>query len=240
MNSMVEKEARRVLTSVFEPNLVRVKVKTSWNYGMCLPDSNGDEEEEAVFSVLTFGDNYAIDKAVTKEVDIENGRSKVSISDLNEYKRLLVKRSLLSWTLDIPIERDGYGWMTPESYARVSSIPAPLLNAFVGGMEESVEITDDEEAMVNRQCAILFSKTGRGVADACEAVNLFCTLGNYWEKFGIDKNKLPLIPYREFLMLKLMISKEGEANRVQTKHKPSSTRIAGAGGRTRPSKGVTM
>lgn len=227
--------------SVMEPDKVRVRVRTSWRTGMCLPDKEGDSEEEAVFAVLTFGDNYAIEKAVTSEHEADDGRVKVMLADLNEYKRLLLKRTLLSWTLDVPVERDGHGWMTPGCYERVARLPAPLVEAFLRGFEESVEITDDEERLINRQCAILFSKSGHGVADACEAVSLFCTLGNYWEKFGLDKYKLPQMPYREYLMLRMMIGKEGEAMRVQSKPKAASgTRIAGAGGRVRPSRGISQ
>ena len=238
---MVEMEARRSLRSVMEPDRVRVRVKVSWMEGICVPDSEGQAEEEAVFSALTYGDNWAIERAVTKDVEIDGGRAVIGVADLNEYRRLLVKRSLLSWTLDIPIERDSSGWMRSECYNRVSRIPAPLMEAFVGGLEESVEITDDEERKISRQCASLFSSHGRGVMDPCEAVSMFCTLGNYWEKFGLDKEKLPKIPYRDYLLLKMMISKEGEATRVASRPRAqSTTKIAGAGGRTRPSRGISM
>ena len=213
----------------------------AWRDGMCLPSPSGDREEEAVFSVVTFGDNHAIEKAVTSEMDVGDGRTKVSVADLNEYKRLLVKRSLLSWTLDIPVERDASGWMTKECYERVSRIPAPLMAAFLRGLEDSMDVTDDEERRIDRQSALLFSRTGRGVADACEAVSMFCTLGNYWEKFGLNKFELPKLPYKEYLLLKIMLGKEAEASRVASRPKPgSTTKIAGAGGRVRPSRGVTV
>jgi len=238
MNSTAENKARQVLQQVNEPDRVRVRVRVSWRNGICLPDKTGDKEEEAVFAVLTFGDNYAIEKAVTYEKDVD-GSTTVQVTDLNEYRRLLVRHNLLSWTLDIPIERDSYGWMTPECYQRVSRIPAPLMEAFVQGFEQSMEITEEEERKISRQCAILFSPTGRGVSDACEAVSLFCTLGNYWEKFGLNKATLPSLPYREYLLLKIMLSKEGDANRVKHHHPASSTKIASAG-RSRPSRGLVM
>jgi hypothetical protein len=240
VNSTAESEARLRTASVMEPELVRVRTKVSWRGGMCLPDEKGSSEEEAVFSVITYGDNWAIDKAVSKDVEIDGGRAVVSVADVNEYRRLLVKRSLLSWTLDIPIERDRHGWMTPRCYERVSRVPAPLLDVFVRGLEASVEVTDDEERKVSRQCATLFSRTGSGVYDPCEAVSMFCTLGNYWEKFGLDKEKLPRMPYKEYLLLKMVISKEGDAARVAARPRPqANTRIAGAGGRTRPSRGIS-
>jgi len=141
--------------------------------------------------------------------------------------------------LPVPVERDEQGWMTQASYDRVSKVPGPLMEAFVRGMERSVEITDDEENRISRQCAVLFSRTGHGVHDACEAVSMFCSLGNFWEKFGLDKEKLPAMPYREYLMLKIVMGKEGDAARVAARPaRPSGTRIAGAGGRTRPSRAI--
>jgi hypothetical protein len=206
---------------------------------MCLPDEGGDREEEAVFSTLTFGDNWALERAATKEVDVGDGRTKARVADLNEYRRLMVRRNLLSWSLPIPVERDAQGWMTQGSYERVSSVPGPLMDAFVKGMEGSVEITDEEEQRVSRQCALLFSRTGRGVHDACEAVSLFCSLGNFWEKFGLDRERLPALPYKEYLRLRIVMGKEAEAARAAAKpRQPSGTRIAGAGGRTRPSRGA--
>ena len=224
-----------------EPDKVRVRTRVSWRFGMCLPDPEGEAEEEAVFAVVTFGDNRAIEKSVTREVDAGDGRTKFSVADLDEYRRLLLKRNLLSWTLDIPIERDASGWMRPECYERVSRVPAPLIAAFLGGLEASMEVTDEEERRIDRQCAVLFSKSGRGVADACEAVSMFCAFGNYWEKFGIDRFNLPKVPYREYVLLRMVMGKEAEASRVAARPRAQSmTRIAGPGGRTRPSRGIVV
>ena len=245
MSSMAEQIARKESAELFDPDYVTVKVKTSWHMGFCLPDENGNEEESAIFATMTFGDNYVIDKATAVEVKIGErigGEDVVSrTTDINEYKRLLVKRSLLSWSLDIPIERDSSGWMTSDSYKRVANVPAPLLDAFVRKFEESVEVSDEEEHKIARQCAVLFSKNGHGVTDACEAVSLFCTLGNFSEKFGITKEMLPRMSYKEFLLLKIMIGKESDALRIQ--HKPSgggNTKIMGAGGKTKASRGVRI
>jgi len=231
---------------LYDPDRVTVRVRTSWRFGFCLPDEKGDEEQFAVFSTMTFGDNYAIERATTYEVEIGSqlGSGKVitaHVLDTNEYNRLTVKRNLLEWSLDIPIVRDRTGWMTPDCYARVARIPAPLLAAFVGGFEESVAISEEDEEQISRQCAVLFSKSGSGVADACEAVSRFCTLGNFSEKFGIDREALPRMPYREFLMLKIMIGKESDALRVQ--RAPSSrgtSGVVGQGGKVRQSRGVKI
>jgi hypothetical protein len=119
----------------------------------------------------------------------------------------------------------------------VSSVPAPLLEAFVSGFEESIEVSNEEEEKISRQCAVLFSKSGHGVTDACEAISRFCTLGNFSEKFGINRDLLPKMPYKEFLLLKIVIAKESDALRVQQPKSQSSS--AGQGGR-RPSRSVKI
>ena len=115
-----------------------------------------------------------------------------------------------------------------------------MMEAFLDRFEQSIQVTEQEEKMMERQSAVLFGKTGRGVADACEAVSLFCTLGNFAEKFGIDRFQLPGLPMREYTLLKMMIGKEGDASRRNnTMGKPkANTRIATAGGRIRPSRAV--
>ena len=243
----VEQKARQGCAELLDPNRVTVKVKTSHSRGFCLPDPEGKEEETAVFATMTFGDNYVIDKVTSYDVEIGErmgSGSKVyaKTTDINEFKRLLVKRSLLSWSLDIPIERDPSGWMTPACYARVSSVPAPLLEAFVRKFEESVDVSEEEEQQISRQCALLFSKNGHGVTDACEAVSLFCTLGNFSEKFGINREELPRMSYKEFLLLKIMIGKEGDAQRVSAPRPggAGTSKVVGAGGRSHPSRGVSI
>lgn len=246
MNSTAEQRARKSCAELYDPDHVVVKVRTSWHMGFCLPNEQGETEESAVFATMTFGDNYAIEKATSYEVEVGEkvggGKVMTRVTDINEYKRLLLKRSLLEWSLDIPIERDRSGWMTPQCYARVANVPAPLLEAFVRQFEESVEVTEEEEEQISRQCALLFSKTGHGVSDACEAVSRFCTLGNFSEKFGVNRELLPRMPYKEFLLLKIMIAKESDALRLQQPRGGggSSSKIVGGGGRPHASRGVRV
>lgn len=248
MSSTAEQDARQKCAELFDPDRVKVKVKTSWHRGFCMPDEAGTGEEWAIFATMTFGDNYAIEKATGYDIEVGermNGGGKIMtrVTDINEYKRLIVKRNLLAWSLDIPVERDESGWMKPESYERVARIPAPLLEEFVRKFEESIEVSEDEEQKIARQCAVLFSKSGHGVTDACEAVSKFCTLGNFSEKFGISRELLPRMPYKEFLMLKIMIAKESDALRSQGAPKGGgggNTKVVGPGGRARSSRGVKI
>jgi hypothetical protein len=232
MNSTAEQIARKQCAELYDPEHVTVRVNTAWNLGFCLPVVEG-KEEWAIFNTLSFADNYAIDKATSYEVELGEksfggGKIMARVTDLNEFKRLLVKRNLVSWSLDIPIERDSSGWMTPECYTKVSNISAPLLDAFVRKFEESIEVSEEEEQVISRQSSLLFSKNGRGVTDACEAVSRFCTLGSFSEKFGVNREDLPKMPYKEFLLLKIMIAKESDALRVQ---QHSASKGSGGGGR---------
>lgn len=238
MTLTAEQIAKREWEAMSEPDIVRVKVGVSRVGNLCLPDSNSSDKEEAVFKVLTFGDNHILDKATRYEEVLGDRRGITTITEPNEFRRLMVKKNLLDWSLDIPIEREN-GWMTTECYERVSRTAAPILDAFLSEFEAKSWITEDEEKTINRQSAILFSDSSRGVADACEAVSLFCTLGNYWEKFGLGRDELREIPYREYLLLKLMIGKESDATKAKSNRATNKggTRVAGRGGRTRPSAG---
>jgi len=241
MSSTAENTARAEWESLIQPDQVKVKVPVSWSGGMCLPAGESEDVEEAIFSTLTFGDNLIIEKAVTYEIEVKGKKYPLKAIDLHEFRRLVVKKNLLSWSLDIPIEREN-GWMTTDCYEKVGSVPAPLMEAFLDKFESSIQVTEQEEKQMERQSAVLFGKTGRGVADACEAVSLFCTLGNFAEKFGIDRFQLPELPMREYTLLKMMIGKEGDANRRNSPMgKPkSNTRIATGGGRIRPSRAMTV
>lgn len=238
-----EERAKREYEILCDPMVVRVKVPVSWKNGTCLPDSDGKSHEEAEFKVLTFGDNHILDRASSYEVEIkENFRvvTKVSTTDLNEYRRLLVRRNLVGWSLDIPIEREG-GWMTSRCWEKVCRIPAPLMEAFVDEYDARTSVSKDEEERILRQSAILFGKNSRGVADACESISLFCTLGNFWDKFGVGRG-VPIheMPLKEYVMMKMIIGKENESMKISSSPKKPLTRIASAGGRPRASQGIVM
>jgi len=236
LNTTAEDIAREAWDKVRNPNEVVVRVPVVWVGNLCLPRENGDGEVSAVFSTFTFGDNYAVEKATAQKIQMGDRKQFIMVPEPNEYRRLMVKKNLLSWSLPIPIEREN-GWITPECYKRVGSVFGPLLDALVDEFYYTTIITDDEEAIMERQSAILFSENSRGVANACEAVNMFCTLGSFWEKFGLNKGELPVVPFKEYMMLKVMARKEGDSMRQRMRtSKGSPTKIA-SGGRTRPSRG---
>jgi hypothetical protein len=209
MNMAAEEWKRREAMLYAEPGTVVVRVPVVWDGYLCLPCHNGNEEEEAVFKVMTVGDNILLENACRYEHTGDEGQKIVEM-DFNEMRRLALRRNLLSWSLDVPIERAN-GWMTSSAYTRVGKVPAPLLEAFLDGFWRSSEVSADEERMIDKQSTVLFGKNSRGVSNACEAVRLYCTLGQFADKFDISREELNDLPLREYLMLKLMASNENEA-----------------------------
>lgn len=227
--------ARREAALMANPDEISVKVRVYWEGNVCIPHIDGDKEEEAIFDIMTYGDHSLIEQTCRHETEREDGKKQFEI-DFNEVRRLTLKRSLMSWTLNIPIERRN-GWLTPKSYERIGKVAAPLLEAFLDGYWIRSEITKEEEAIIDRQSAVLFGKNSRGVSDACEAVRLYCNMSSQWEKFGLRDEELAGMSYRKFIMLKMMTNNENEAmRRNNSANKTAPTRIAGKGG-TRISRG---
>jgi hypothetical protein len=236
MSLDTEEMARREALLMANPDEVMVKVKVYWDGNICLPHPEGEEEEEAIFGVLTYGDHAMIEQACRHETEREDGKKQTEV-DFNELRRLTLKRNLLSWSLNVPIERRN-GWLTPESYKRIGKVSAPLLEAFLDGYWIHSDVTKDEEAVIDKQSAILFGKNSRGVADACEAVRLYCNMTSQWDKFGLKEAELSTMSYRKYMMLKMMTNNENEAMRRESKAKNTPvTRIAGGKGGTRISRG---
>jgi len=220
------------------PDVITISVRVSWIEGICIPDVNGIKSVEAKFRRMTCGDYWQIEQKATvnsedeREIHVDNEMT----------KKMIIKMLLVGWDLDIPLEFDDEtGYLTKESLKGAMSIPAPLMNAFLEQYEKTNEISEEEYIKAERQSAILFSSNSSGVSNACEMVTLFCTLGNFWEKFGLNRFDLKKLPYKEFIMLRVMMQKEGEVmKRSQAQHgnRGSNTKIAGPGGRTRPSRGI--
>lgn len=237
MSITAENIARREMRLLEAPERIPVSIRLRKHDSFMLPHPEGEVEESAVFKVWTFGDNKVIEEACKYPYEREDGKM-VEQVDVNEMRRLMIKRSLMEWSLPIPIEREN-GWLTPDSYEQVSRIPAPVMEAFIWEFEKSFMISDDEEGLINRQCAILFNKSSSGVADACEAVSLFCTYGNFSEKFGIDREQLPEIPFKEYQMLRMVMGREGDAIKREYKKKDhhANTRVAMGSTKARSSRG---
>ena len=221
---------------------IRVKVR-HFPSGFCAPDTEGDCEEYAIFRRMTLEDSIEFDALAIKKQKVgeRNGEDVFEkVVDFNEYHRLLLMKNLVDWSLDTPIEKGMDGWLTDRCWEHVSKICAPLLDAFVRKFDESNIITAEEEETINKQSLVLFGKNSKGVQDACEAVTKFCTYGNFSEKFNLDIDGIKNIPYREYLLLRMMISNENDSIKLAMRSKAqntSSTKIA-TGGRAMPSRGT--
>lgn len=188
--------------------------------GLLLPCHGGKYQLQAVMREMTYGDSTMIERACSETFDPHGFNSRTEV-DINEVKRLTIKRCLMEWNLDIPLYHRN-GWLTEDCYRRVSRVSAPLLDAMMREYDNLNTLTEDEEERIERQCAVLFAKNSQGVYDACEAVSLFCTLGNFNEKFGMTEKDVMDMSYRHYLMIKMVLGKEGIATRANApKPKPA-------------------
>jgi hypothetical protein len=237
MSITAEKIARREMMLLESPDKVPVAIRLRKVNDFLLPHREGEVEATAVFKIWTYGDNQIIEEACKYPCQREDGKFTDQI-DVNEMRRLMVKRSLMDWSLPIEIERDN-GWLTPKCYEQVGKVPAPVMEALLWEFEKSFMITEKEEKTISKQCAVLFNKSSRGVSDACEAVSLFCTYGNFSEKFGIDREQLPDIPFKEYQLLRMVMGREGEAIKRESNKKDhhANTRVAMGGTKARASRG---
>lgn len=233
----IRKEWERLVVSADEC-VVRAVCR---EYGpFLIPQDDGDIEVVAVFRSMSYGEYRQIEIAASAEEMVSKHETLLSV-DYESMKEAMLRQMLVSWNLDIPLEFDERGWLTDDCFTRVCRLPAPLVEALLSEYEMKMKITDEEERKIDRQAAILFAKNSKGVSNACEAVSLFCTYGSFWEKFGLNRFQLSQLPYSEYLRLKIMVSKDNQAQAaaIRTSGRPMS-KVVGAGGRPRASRGVVV
>lgn len=227
---------QEVLTSVWVAHHGSMRVPVP-------PDSpDAVERVDAWWKTMTFGDHEMLVKMCRVFIDEPRSRVRIPEVDYNEMRRLMVRLALLRWSLPVAIERGDHGWMDDASWRQVAAQPGPLVRCLLRKYEETLMLTDEEESDIMRQAVVLFNPDTPGVSNACEAVTLFCTLENYSSKFGLDADHLRRLPYREYLLLRRLISQENEANRRRSKaggDKPMA-RVADARGRVRASRGKVI
>lgn len=228
---------------------IRIAVKVSHQGTILMPDIDGKETIVAIFKKMTCEDYWNIEHlckvACFDEMHEEEGggAKQLAYTDYQEVKMLLLKRMLVYISI-IDLKMSKNGEMTPHSFERVINLPSPLINAMLEEYETSMNIGADDLETIEKQARILFAKDSRGVENACEAVTLFCNLGNFWEKFGINRFDMKNMPYREYLMLKFMIGKESEGLQRSraansSKNKIGKGRVSIAG-KTMPSRGIVV
>jgi len=227
----------------FSTGKVRVEIEVG-RVGDCfVPVAGGDEVVWAVFKGMTYGEYSRIDADCTTAYVSVRNRMEL-IRDLQEMRRQIVRRMLLEWSLPISLDRDmETGWLTDESFGCVCRLPGPLVTGLVHKYEISLDMTKKEAAVIDRQCALLFGKNARGVENPCEAVMLYCSMSNFWDEFGLSRKDLEELPYLDYIRLKVMLNQKGVHISRQSKASDSSVpkaKIAGAGGKVRPSRGKVV
>jgi hypothetical protein len=236
-------DIREEYERMVRPEIIEIRFRISKYETFYLPDEDGEEEIIARFRPLSFDDHNTVYQMATKLIRDERAKDYVTITDYMNMKKLILKRQLIWWNIeDIPIEYDGE-WIEEETFARVCSLPGPIISRLINEYEETTNITIEEEEIIKRQSTLLFSPTSSaGVNNPCEAVSLYCNLSRFWEKFGLNKFDLKSLSYREYLMLRLMSMNSDEAQRRASKaaSTTSNVRVAGKGGKIRPSRGVRV
>lgn len=220
-NVEIQNEFREIVSS----DTVEVSIRVRNIKEFCVPDPKGNAVVKAVFNRMTYEDYAEIDKYCTFVV---HNPETTTVTDYDEMRGLVVRRLLKSWDLNIPIKRRKDGWLTDACYNKIKKLPAPLITAMVTEFDKSNIITEDEEETINKQSAILFSKNSKGVASACEAVSLFCNLSNFWEKFGLNYFSIKKMPYKKYLLLRIMVGKDSEAQAALNRAAKSSSHASRA------------
>lgn len=165
---------------------------------------------------------------------------KYAKEDSEEFKKLILKYQIIDCNLDIDLEFENE-ILTDKSWKELLNLPAPLLSEFVNKYQDSYLMDREEEIKLERQTAILFSPNTGGVENACETIKLYCVLGNFWEKFGINRFDLKKLSYKEYIGLRMVLNNQIDRTKAtQKQHKKPQTMIAGMGGRTRPSRGIQI
>lgn len=235
---------RKEYNLLTKPDKVLIKVPCSESNGILMPDVYGDILHWAEFRRMDIQHHQLINKFVNREVyQIVNGVERLihSDTDMEEFDIHLLRMMLIKWSL-CDLEKDDSGYLTEDSVNKILRHPAPLIGAFINRYYHTYIVTKEEEKHIERQSVSLFAPKSRGVDNACEAISLFCMLGNMWEKFGLNYHDLKTMPYRDYVMLRIVLGKEIERHRMESQRQKNSnnTRVAGQGGRTRASRGQVI
>lgn len=201
-----------------------------------IPDEESNEVAIFTFKKMTCEDHWSIEKESQKFYF--RGKDELKMTDYQEFKKQIITRLLINTSLfELKTKK---GRLTKESSKRVLSLPAPLLQAVLYKYEKTVHMTEDEEDELEKQAAILFGKNSRGVENPCEAVSLYCNLGNFWEKFGINRKDIKDLPYKEYVQLKIMAAKENQTITAARNTNSNKPRNISMNGRLQKSRGIIV
>lgn len=224
---------------------IDVSVNAKWIDSICIPAKDGDVKITATFRTMTCEEYWEIERECTTIRQTEH--EEIKDVGYQEMRKLCLQRMLVNWSLDTPLEfNDKTGWLTNECFSKVLKMPAPLISILLSRYEDSFTIYDEEAEKIEKQGMALFRPTSKGVENACRAITLFCALSNFWEKFGLNRNDMKNLSYREYVMLRLVVAKETEALAAvhgrEKGHQRAGkyTKVVGPGGKIRESRGTVI
>ena len=140
-----------------------------------VPDEEGSEFVIFTFKKMTCEDHWKIEKECsitydTNNTDTEDRKpQQITSVDYQEFKKQVLKR-MIHKTSIFDIKRNKKEELTKETEKSLMGLPAPLLEAILEKYEDTVHLSDEEEATINKQASILFAKNSQGVENACEFV----------------------------------------------------------------------
>jgi hypothetical protein len=225
---MVSEAAEREWRAAAAPDHICVELKAAWHRGLCLPCAGGQFLVWAKFARMNCTDYWLLENEISVRVELGGGRDVTSYMDMYELRRQFVRRFLREWNLGVALDFDPVtGWLSNECFERVGGLPGPLLMALAAKYETDIFPNEKEQQDIDKQCALLFSERSVGVAEPCETVALYCVASNFWDKFGLNRNDLRSMPYREFIRLRLMVHRENSAFSARMKDKERSSKSKG-------------
>jgi len=237
--------ARGPMKSLHQPvaaGTVRVEVPVRQRGDLWIPCAESNRLMTAKFRCMTTGDYVGIERETTEMLVDRRNRLALDL-DIIAMRALMLRRMLLQWNLNVPLEFDAKNWLTDDCWQRVQQLPGALMSALVDRYERSFTVGEDEMRVINRQSVVLFGKNSSGVAKPCEAVSLFCNLNSFWKHFGMDRRDLDELPYLDYVRLRTMVANENESMARQLRSQEHSTpkaNIIGRGGKSRPSRGIVV
>ena len=146
-------------------------------------------------------------------------------------KEFILKNLLSFCCLDVNInlERDNFGSLTKECMDNILKIHPSILDYFLIIYEDFYEITDEDNNKLINQCHMLFAEGSKGVWDADESINIYCSLTGFWEKMGLNYYDIQKLPEDLFNKLSLIMRKDNEMQikKYEKSNKSSNNRSSG-------------
>ena len=190
------------------------------------------KHEWAEFGEVTQGFFSDVEPWVSNTTIGEDPRDITTSIDYTELRLRIIRGLLNKWSLDgLLIEKDDGGLLTKECFRRIMDLHPRLLNCFLDALMETVLISEEEDKVIEKQSAILFSPHGQGVENACDAVTKFCVYSNFADKFGLNCFDLRKLPQVDFLRLRILMTRESESRDAMVRSEKAKNSISTPGHR---------